>query len=358
MVIAKTVGGGYPTTLVHEVFREAPYGRWKSDIIEKCGNKAEYSVFPVLKRSHNFPLLLNNTGIFFRSDLVHGKKFPEVQEDSNVLTACQRYTGQDFWALNLCLNLLSYPNDFGLMYGLLLLCLQTTIIKPPPKVFRFCNLNVDESRFYLSHVGKTIFNTGFLSTSRKQIKDFGNTKFEIDISNSHLKGCCDISPFSVYKDEEEILLCCYSEFVITSVDKSSSPMVISLLFKGFHQFSWCENLDVDPFQAAELGQIDYFESGVFSETRVDCRNARSQPILYIAARFGQTQVASWLLKHGANIDAVHTDSGSTPLHAACFYEHLEVAKLLLDTGASITIRNQYDKTVKEESGSFFTLLQQ
>ena len=45
-----------------------------------------------------------------------------------------------------------------------------------------------------------------------------------------------------------------------------------------------------------------------------------------ATRFGKTSVVRVLLEKGASVTAIN-NSGSTPLHLACEYGHLEIVKV-------------------------------
>ena len=63
-----------------------------------------------------------------------------------------------------------------------------------------------------------------------------------------------------------------------------------------------------------------------------------------ACRRGHTDVASYLLDQGANIDARNED-GYTPLMLACYWEQLEVVDLLLRHGA--------DAGLTSNNGVFF-----
>lgn len=58
--------------------------------------------------------------------------------------------------------------------------------------------------------------------------------------------------------------------------------------------------------------------------------------LHYAAKSGLLEVAELLLASGANVDAKHPFSAETPLHRAAWYCHLEVAELLIAHGANLT----------------------
>ena len=67
--------------------------------------------------------------------------------------------------------------------------------------------------------------------------------------------------------------------------------------------------------------------------------------LYIACVGGHVDVVNTLLKHDSiDINKATSDTGETPLHAACSsksWETLDLAKLLLASGADCSIENSY-----------------
>ncbi|MEJ2653239.1 MAG: ankyrin repeat domain-containing protein [Gammaproteobacteria bacterium] len=68
--------------------------------------------------------------------------------------------------------------------------------------------------------------------------------------------------------------------------------------------------------------------------------------LHYAACRGSLRAVELLLKAGLNVDQPG-DMGCTPLHYAKLYKHDEVAKLLLQYGASDKIRNEFGKLPSE-----------
>jgi len=73
-------------------------------------------------------------------------------------------------------------------------------------------------------------------------------------------------------------------------------------------------------------------------------NVNAQPgpgktLLHYAAQTGYVYVAAYLIAHGANVDA-ENNSGHTPLNLALQWKEQETALLLLDAGATATIRDR------------------
>ena len=168
-----------------------------------------------------------------------------------------------------------------------------------------------------------------------------------------MKGCSDISQNSLYSQAGDILICCFSEFVISKVVTKNELTTILLEYKGFHQFSLCQYLDIEPFRAAHLGFIRYFESGVFPRAKFNAENVHRQTVLFVAAHRGQPRVVVWLLKNGADINRVDGNGGRTALHAACRAKNKVIAEILLRAGADRTIRSKRGLTAEEENPSFF-----
>jgi ankyrin repeat protein len=66
--------------------------------------------------------------------------------------------------------------------------------------------------------------------------------------------------------------------------------------------------------------------------------------LTIAAKLGYVEIANLLLKYGANINWVSTETGSTALHLACANNHFDVVKLLMDMQANVNIKDDDERT--------------
>jgi len=143
-------------------------------------------------------------------------------------------------------------------------------------------------------------------------------------------------------------------FVFSKVATSEgSPTTIQLEYKGFHQFSLCQNLNNDPFEATQLGFMPYFESGIFPRSKTNSRNKEKQPILFVAALHGQEKVVEWLLANGVDVNGVEGKGG----HAACYSKRKAVTEKLLQCGVDHAIKNKSGLTAKEENSSFYATLQ-
>jgi hypothetical protein len=73
---------------------------------------------------------------------------------------------------------------------------------------------------------------------------------------------------------------------------------------------------------------------------------------YWACRNGDMNIVKKMLPNLKSNDINRIESnGSTALHAASYYGHANIVRLLLERGADTTIRNKYEKTAKEEAST-------
>jgi ankyrin repeat protein len=94
--------------------------------------------------------------------------------------------------------------------------------------------------------------------------------------------------------------------------------------------------------APARGAYGYFEDAVKARNP-SLRFDDGQTPLHFAAIQGETGIVSYLLEHGAAIEAKDI-SGSTPLHEAVRYGHVNVVLMLLNRGANPNARDGLGKT--------------
>ncbi|KAF9930735.1 hypothetical protein FBU30_000113 [Linnemannia zychae] len=98
---------------------------------------------------------------------------------------------------------------------------------------------------------------------------------------------------------------------------------------------------------AEYGHLAIFEVYATTFPRVvEMSNKKGWTALTAAARFGAAGMAEILLHLGADIN--HRDEeGSTPLHHAAAYGHIQTITLLIEKGSSSTIKNNGGWTAQD-----------
>jgi len=98
--------------------------------------------------------------------------------------------------------------------------------------------------------------------------------------------------------------------------------------------------DLDVFEAAAFADDDRVERLLDADPSLaTARSADGFTALHLAAFFGGTVVASLLLAHGAEVDAVGSGwMTGTALHSAASASHADVAEMLLQSGADPNAR--------------------
>ncbi len=76
------------------------------------------------------------------------------------------------------------------------------------------------------------------------------------------------------------------------------------------------------------------------------RYSNLDTVLHVQAKEGTPDNIVWLIKKGANPDALNTD-GNTPLHIAAGYGRAELVQALVEHGADLNIRNKKNQTPLE-----------
>ena len=93
---------------------------------------------------------------------------------------------------------------------------------------------------------------------------------------------------------------------------------------------------LDVFEAASFGDLDRLtELLAYDPASVVERSGDGFTALHFAAFFGGPEVTSFLVTRGSQVDAHGTGwMTGTPLHSAASSDHVDVARVLLDAGAS------------------------
>jgi ankyrin repeat protein len=76
-------------------------------------------------------------------------------------------------------------------------------------------------------------------------------------------------------------------------------------------------------------------SGILTNTGQDHYSVKVQTLINAVKQAKIAQIKSLIKQSNPELINISNSNGSTPLHFACFYDHLAVAKLLLEKGAHI-----------------------
>ncbi|VUZ51784.1 unnamed protein product [Hymenolepis diminuta] len=99
--------------------------------------------------------------------------------------------------------------------------------------------------------------------------------------------------------------------------------------------------------AAREGRRALVELLISRGARVNATNLGDDTALHLAAAHGHYEVVYFLLNNFRLAVDAPNEHGNTPLHYACFWNHHEIAELLIKFGASLMQENKYGYTPLE-----------
>lgn len=119
----------------------------------------------------------------------------------------------------------------------------------------------------------------------------------------------------------------------------------SLLDEGadIHYTESVANSDSALHHAARRDDVEMATLLLRRGANVDTRGTGGYVPLHVAAGLGKMQMAVWLVRNRADLSAQHQSTG-TPLHAAVLQGHGPMADLLLKAGADVNARNALGDT--------------
>lgn len=95
----------------------------------------------------------------------------------------------------------------------------------------------------------------------------------------------------------------------------------------------------DVWEAVFIGDLKVVKQAIADGANVNARNPQfGEPMLSTAALMGHTEIMTFLMEKGADINAQNGD-GNTALHAAAFLGRADAVELLLEHGVDANIRN-------------------
>ena len=116
-------------------------------------------------------------------------------------------------------------------------------------------------------------------------------------------------------------------------------------------FKW-QNENTYLHLAVERGSLKICEVllDYLDDIHINARNIYMMQPLHIAAEKGHLQVAQLLVRSGAEINAIDLN-GDTPLHFACVNGHLGIVSWLLTRGPNLSIKNKQGKSSQDLASS-------
>jgi ankyrin repeat protein len=88
-------------------------------------------------------------------------------------------------------------------------------------------------------------------------------------------------------------------------------------------------------QAISRAHADTIKSLIAQGVDINARNIRGHAPIHLATVKGNSDIVQLLLKNGAEVNVVGTDSGCTSLHYAASVGHVDLCELLVRYGADI-----------------------
>lgn len=105
--------------------------------------------------------------------------------------------------------------------------------------------------------------------------------------------------------------------------------------------------EMDIHTAVLTGNLEIVKQHIKAGTNINEPEPMSGSTpLISAATFGKTDIAKVLIDAGADLTISNND-GTTPLHSAAFFCRVEIVQLLIEANADRTLRNNFGATPRE-----------
>lgn len=95
----------------------------------------------------------------------------------------------------------------------------------------------------------------------------------------------------------------------------------------------------DLFTIAQYGDIDNFIAK-FDKSNINDISKAGSSLLHHAIAGRKYDIATYLVQNNINVNKTNAD-GQTALHLLCINPNIELAKLILDKGGNVNIRDRY-----------------
>jgi ankyrin repeat protein len=124
--------------------------------------------------------------------------------------------------------------------------------------------------------------------------------------------------------------------------KATRPKIAALLRKHSERVASAPSIDI--WTAAAQGNLEAIKQHVAAGTDLNAKEpSRGSTPLIVATVFGQTEAARLLIEKGANVNVKNNDE-TTALLTAAFFCHTETVNLLLKKGAKVNAINNNGQT--------------
>jgi hypothetical protein len=246
-------------------------------------------------------------------------------------------------------------------------------------VYRAVNIQLTGSSLYQE--GNDIVWVALTSTSagKEQLENFsgGGTGAWVVIDAIEGK---DVSPFSRYPKEAEVLLLPNANFKIDQIMNENIKKLFSKSGYDVISLRQCETpkkdlpyppvsiiennkpnppvldpskytqpvVSIDPFNATQNGNLNDLKEWFKSNKSINITNPiySDCTLLYTAVRANYLEIVKWLLQHNADVNLGQTSgTRSTPLHTAAFNGNIDICKILLEQESiKVNIKNRNGET--------------
>lgn len=143
-------------------------------------------------------------------------------------------------------------------------------------------------------------------------------------------------------------------FKMNSLKVLMGLMMLAILFPACSQTNQKSNQEasistpkMDIHSAVMSGNIEVVKQYIKEGKNLNLKdNFSGSTPLNTAVVFGKTKIAKLLIDAGVDLSIKNND-GSTPLHTAAFFGRIEIVQMLIDAHADKTLLNKYGATPRE-----------
>lgn len=127
-------------------------------------------------------------------------------------------------------------------------------------------------------------------------------------------------------------------------EQGMSPVTVATYYgrTGIADTLISKGAKLDLHEASMIGKMDVVKGLLSNDrSRVGSLSKDGFTALHLASFFGQKEVAEYLIRNGADVNALASNATKVrPLHSAVARRHAEISKLLVDRGADVNARQQ------------------